>query len=437
MAATARSKLAMGALLTLILGFALAVCVGVGVWVILSAHNAAKIWPEGIPAFEASEPALPVDPSARAKLDALFEAIPDDVGSKVDNDVLEPVGPTDPDDMAPPGELLRALRAMDALVDCSGIAIEPWLLHEDAPPFIELLHLTRFRLARSWRYAEQDRSDEALAEMLRTLRLGVMLQHAGDSLLTAMVGLTISDLALQEIVELVAWERPPGPAMMAALAAELDAVAALPPGVPGAVLGECAGAEALYDEMRWWSRAELFAQADPVAGPASERERRDPGQGRECCAFVYDADRTIQLLRQRCLAIVATGELPGSQRSAPRPEALWEPSVWRPGQYLDNAVGRILLDISTPSYGSFFEREDSVRSRLAVVSTWVAVQRYLREEAGAEAPASLDSLVPGLLAEVPVDPWDGKPVRYDAEQRRVWATQGEGEAADEALSLGF
>ncbi len=436
MAASARTRLTVGFLLLVGVGLVLAGAAIAAVLVGLSVHRAAKVWPEGIPSLAQSEPALPPQPEARAHLDALFEAIPDDIGSSVDANILDVVGPPSVDDLASPIELQPALGAMDELVDCSGLVVEPWLLTDEHPPLIELLHLSRLRLARSWRYAEQDRGDEAMAEMLRTLRLGLLLQHAGGSLITTMVGNSIGEEALQEIVELVAWEKPPGPDLLAALAAELEATAALPPATPAAVLGECRAAEALYDQMRWWSRDQLFATTEPgVAAP--KVESAENGGGSECCFLVYDADRTIQMLRQRCLESAAAGYEPGATRVQPS----WKPLHGSGGlaveQYLDNATGRILLDIATPAYGRFFEQEDHLRSRQALVRSWLAVQRQLREEPGGQPPAALDDLVPDLLAEVPVDPWDGKPVRYDAKQRKLWTTAGQGESADEELALTF
>ena len=49
------------------------------------------------------------------------------------------------------------------------------------------------------------------------------------------------------------------------------------------------------------------------------------------------------------------------------------------------------------------------RRRTAI--TVMAVERYRRARNG-EAPASLSDLVPEYLAAVPLDPFDGKPLKY-------------------------
>jgi hypothetical protein len=43
-----------------------------------------------------------------------------------------------------------------------------------------------------------------------------------------------------------------------------------------------------------------------------------------------------------------------------------------------------------------------------------------------EAPASLDALVPTYLPRVPLDPWDGKPLRYAIGPAKVWSIGRDG-----------
>jgi hypothetical protein len=382
----------------------------VGLWVGLAARSAAEVWPQGIAALEIPEPALPVDPVARERLDELLELIPDGISSSDLQDALAQEGPP-PADLALLEELDPALPVMDALVECSGLGLEPLRLDQEGPHLIDVMHLSRHRLARAWRYAEQERSDEALAEMMRTARLGLMLEQAGGHLLAAMVGLAISDMALSEMVELVAWEHPPSPAILAALASELDAARRLPTAMDRAILSECIGGEALLDEMRWWSRDQIWATSS-FGDPGEPPELVEPG-GPECCFLIYDADRTIQLARQRCQRVAAAVAMPGSLRVLPDHEPLRDSSRLDVGSLVDNPVGRILLDISMPSYGGFMEKDDALRSRRALVAAWLGVKRWQLEHPGEEPPPSLDELVPRYLIEVPLDPWDGEPVAYD------------------------
>src|SRR5207244_4237215 len=51
-----------------------------------------------------------------------------------------------------------------------------------------------------------------------------------------------------------------------------------------------------------------------------------------------------------------------------------------------------------------------VQAQLRCTLTALAVERYRREQG--HWPASLTALVPGRIAEVPLDPYDGQPLRY-------------------------
>jgi hypothetical protein len=61
------------------------------------------------------------------------------------------------------------------------------------------------------------------------------------------------------------------------------------------------------------------------------------------------------------------------------------------------------------------------RARIAVARTAVAVRTFQLREG--RAPAALDLLVPGTVAEVPVDPFDGKPLTYEAGTDGSWTVR--------------
>jgi hypothetical protein len=413
-------------------GLVALVLVGLGVWAGFAVTRASAVWPAELAPEVVPEAPLPVDPDARVRLDRLMELVPEDLDNADLGHALEAIGPPDhrlPDGVGP------ALEAMDAVVECSGLQMESFGFTGEVPPVLDLMAIARARLVRSWRYVEADRPDEAAAEMLRAARLGLLLEKGGGNLLSAVVGTAIVDESLNELVELVAWEVPPSLAMLATIAAEIEASSGLPSGLQHSILGECRGAEGLYDEMRWYSREELFATADPLAVGTPEGPERS-GDG-DCCFPFYDADRTIRLARHRCQLVAAMAQMPGSQRRVPEFEALSASGPTQLGAWLDNPIGRILLDVSTISYEGFMAKEDALRSRRAVVLAWLGLQRWLRDHPQADPPESLAALVPRYLSAVPVDPWDGSTLSYDPLQRAVWSTQGSEDDGDPKLRLEF
>jgi len=99
-----------------------------------------------------------------------------------------------------------------------------------------------------------------------------------------------------------------------------------------------------------------------------------------------------------------------------RPSTDWEAIFWA---LMPNVMGRELarswpwnLDASAKE-GFVMEAQD----RLAQAG--LALRRYYNEHG--TLPANLGSLVPKYLAAVPLDPYDGKPLRYDAARRLVYA----------------
>ncbi len=390
-----------------------------GAFAAFQARRAAAIWPRGIPALEVPEPVLPADPAARAHLGRLIELTPDSFDDPDPRKALEqeerpPRAEGFPEDIEP------AIEAMDRLVECSGLQLEPLRPDQQSMRFLDLLSAAKLRLVRAWAYAEQGRSDEALAEMIRTARMGVMLEQAGGHLLAPMTGKAVGGLAMEEIRRLVVYEHPPSAEALALLTAELEAAHALPSGLGVAILSECSGSEQLLDEMRWWTWEQLTA-ASSMSGPGEPPQPVEPG-GAECCFLLFDADKTIQLLRQRCQAAAVQAGLPGKERHYPEFERLLPDDALALGPKLDNAIGRTLLDLTTPSYAHLIDHHDEVRARRALLLAWVALQRWRMDHPDAEAlPATLDELVPAYLTAVPADPWDGEPVGYSASERLVWS----------------
>jgi len=140
--------------------------------------------------------------------------------------------------------------------------------------------------------------------------------------------------------------------------------------------------------------------------PVGDQGAGDAG----CCPPVYDADRCIQLHRQRCGALVRIAAQAGVDRSWPQRQVLFRRGAWSPGQYLDNAVGRILLDLAGAAPQRFLDRDDQLRSRRAVALAWLLLR------AQEQPPRGLHE-IEGL----PPDPWSGEPLRYDFDQSRIWS----------------
>ncbi|MFH1468026.1 MAG: hypothetical protein ABIO70_26810 [Pseudomonadota bacterium] len=389
-----------------------------GAWVIFAVKRASAVWPEGQAAPTLPDPGLPADPEAWDHLQAVIAVVPEGVDTSTLGEALAVAGPPravgvrweDAED---------CIAAMDRVVEGGGIVPPVLALDHAQPEFVKLLVAARLRLLRAWRYAEQDRDAEALAELLRVERFGLLLEHAGGNLILTMVGVAVQDAALDEILDLLA-ARPGVPSQaLVGLQAELEAGLALPQALPGAIAGECLGAEATYEDMRHWDRQALFEATRPGAGMRGGLVRNDG-----CCPPFYDPDATIQLHRWRCARLVAAAEEPGG--AWPVFEPLFSHGALDPGQYLDNPIGRILLDISAPSFASFQDKITRLHRRRLLVAVRVALRRFTLQQPDGALPTTLGELVPTFLAAVP------EGVSFDPAARTLSVVAG-----PEVLSVGL
>ena len=87
---------------------------------------------------------------------------------------------------------------------------------------------------------------------------------------------------------------------------------------------------------------------------------------------------------------------------------------------LRNSGGQVLLGMTTPSYSLIRAKYFRLRVQHDLTRVVLALRVYQLEHEG-RRPASLAELAPSILPAVPADLFDGKPLRYDAADGRVWS----------------
>ena len=102
---------------------------------------------------------------------------------------------------------------------------------------------------------------------------------------------------------------------------------------------------------------------------------------------------------------------------------LWH-GGFNPGEWVDNPVGRLMLEIARPVFAHYHERGDALIARRRLLLLRVVLARFGLEHSGA-APARLADLVPDYLPAIPQDPFTDAALRYDAAARRVWSAGAE------------
>ena len=84
-----------------------------------------------------------------------------------------------------------------------------------------------------------------------------------------------------------------------------------------------------------------------------------------------------------------------------------------------NMGGLMISRIMLPAVDGVFHQYSEMLGNAVGLQTLIALRSF--EEEQGELPRGLDLLVPDFLEKVPVDPFDGNPLRYDPERRIVWS----------------
>jgi hypothetical protein len=84
-----------------------------------------------------------------------------------------------------------------------------------------------------------------------------------------------------------------------------------------------------------------------------------------------------------------------------------------------NAVGQILHYMMTPAVAASLARKSQADAQLQATRTILALRAY--ELTHGKLPPDLNVLVPEFLDAVPVDDFDGRPLRYSAEKKIVYS----------------
>jgi hypothetical protein len=84
-----------------------------------------------------------------------------------------------------------------------------------------------------------------------------------------------------------------------------------------------------------------------------------------------------------------------------------------------NVVGQILYDMVAPAVASCLVKKSQANVSLQATRTILALRAY--QLAHGSLPADLNALVPEFLDKVPVDDFDGQPLRYSSERKIVYS----------------
>lgn len=90
-----------------------------------------------------------------------------------------------------------------------------------------------------------------------------------------------------------------------------------------------------------------------------------------------------------------------------------------PTLLLPNGVGRLIIQISRPNFDRFQLRRCHFETRVSLAQALIAAKAYWHEEA--RLPEDVNDLVPRYLSELPLDHYDGAPIRYSRSRKLIYS----------------
>lgn len=278
---------------------------------------------------------------------------------------------------------------------------------EDTFPEIgRIRKLSQLSLLRARRSLRQNDPETAIAHALITMESGKRMTESRSSLITYLTGIAIKSSALPIIVESIrhpacsvhvihdtlvriASNRSPDEALTYAFRAELYF---------------CEGALKIVETR---GMASLGDRND--ANPVMRLAPRIP--------LIYKGNKTrriyAEFLREALRQV--GGDAVSIKRYREQQNAHFKKFSYNP----DNIIGRILLQIVTPTWGALIKTQTREQSRLSAHQALLAAMAYQHDHG--KAPDSLDQLVPAYLDAVPQDYFTRAPIRYDAALGAIWS----------------
>ena len=259
------------------------------------------------------------------------------------------------------------------------------------------------------RHLDQKEIDEALRKSIRLMKFGNNLQNAGGSLIHYLTGISLLRMGQSTLLAIIEGGKLKLPALRT-VAEELDRMPVSPDGLIHAFRIEYANFSKLVDDLA----AGEIDYNELVPGTSTGRGRKIPN------SFLFKKNRTKQMYADFTRDMIE--EAPMIRKDAPRDaiDQIMRIKADTVSMYTSgNPVGLILLSVALPALDSLADSHARFRAGHDLLRLRVAMERYRLDHG--DWPEELEALVPELISTVPIDPMDGKPLRYNPETRTIYS----------------
>jgi hypothetical protein len=347
------------------------------------------------PSEEEGKPAEP--PTGRALVDAILE------GRAWDADFVA--------DLWRRNE--EAIRLLDEGQACEAIQAPRLRIDSEIPEVFGWLKIARLLELRAMLLLKEGKHEAALDEALRLVRLGHRIEGCKGGLVHYLVGAMVKRTGLGRLRAMVS-ETTLAPDVLVAY---------------GRRLGDYrANEQGAADALRVEYEMEIQVLEDIKAGKYSLREVAGGAfgnapypSGSPPPPFLLHPNETKRLFVESIRLMVESVSLPYAEMK-PKLDSIPDLRVtaldWRT-HLKGNSVGVRLYCLLVPATGDFLAQTCQEDVELAAERTLIALKAFKVEKG--RLPKTLDELVPEYLDAVPLDDYDGKPLRYSAEKKVIYS----------------
>ena len=292
-----------------------------------------------------------------------------------------------------------------------------WKHHVEYRIDFDLSHLNALRQGTMlWRAKVEillrgGRTEEAIEEALGILKLGKRIEEGGGTLIHKLVALAAGRSGLKVLHQILETQ-PVESAELIAIADEVEKTKLNPRDFADAFRVEYQMHKNIYGDLD----AGRLSTSDLRSFESANRNEKGTSP-----AF-FQKNKTINQLGDALrLAIVDAEGIPGEQvyqKQAIDPLIEKKANMYRL-LVSPNAVGNIMLSVSLPAYHKMSHGHAHSRASRELLLVYIAAQRFRNDET--RSVGSLGELVPKYLDRIPEDPFDGNPIRFNPETRRVYS----------------
>jgi hypothetical protein len=277
---------------------------------------------------------------------------------------------------------------------------------ENFPEVGSIRRLSHLSLLRARQSLRQGNPETAINQALTTMDTGKRMTESRGSLITYLTGIAIKSSALPIIIE-----------------------AARHPACPASVIRDTLvrieGNRSPNDALAYAFRAELYfcegvLKIVETRGMQSLAGNRDSNAAMRMAPripLIYKRNKTrriyAEFLREALRQIGS--DAASLKRYRERQNAYLKNFRYNP----DNLIGRMILNIVTPTTAALVKTQITDQSRLSAHQSQLAALLYQREHG--KAPDSLEQLVPAYLDSVPQDYFTRAPIKDDATLGAIWS----------------